>query len=209
MSASETTSASAWDDLVYNMFYPSILGSVVFDYVDPLRFSLWNIDRLFLLPALLSFVVDYWHMKNDILANEGSKLGFRVLDKPGFRVLDVVITLFFLFSYYTFSYALTKEQATGSLPPDYAGLLARGFILSALALCLVLCYDVFRFGTLIRSRVMFSVIILSVVSVILCSVYGIITAEMTPIWFRFSTSTMWALYATYVWLWPKEVARMS
>jgi len=51
---------------------------------------------------LLVFVVDYWHMKNNVKADQGST--------PGFRVSDVVISMVFLFSYYTFSKALTKKM---------------------------------------------------------------------------------------------------
>lgn len=188
--ASDKTSASAWDDLVYSLFYPSILGSVIFDYADPMRFSLENTDRLFLLSALLAFVIDYWHMKNNIRAHDGSTFGF--------RFIDICVTILFLVSYYTFSHALTKDQDTKLFTPGYDGLLLRGLILITVALGLVLIYDFCRFGRAIRTRLIISFITLSVVFVGAYIVHGRIALDDVPLWFRCSSSLMTGLYALYV-----------
>jgi hypothetical protein len=197
MTAPKTPVTSGWDDLVYNLFYPSILGSIIFDYVDPLRFG--DTNRLFLLPVLLIFIIDYWHMKNNIHAHEGSKWGF--------RLIDIGVTLLFLVSYYTFSYAFTKTQTNNALPPHYASLLLKGLVLIVIALGLVLIYDLCRFGRAILSRVCVSIIVILIVFVVAYITHGKVTPCDVPIWFRFFSIGMMALYALYVATWPKSLAQ--
>jgi hypothetical protein len=180
---------------VYNLFYPSILGSILFDYVDPVRFG--DIDRLFLFPVLLAFVIDYWHMKNNIHAHTGSRWGF--------RIVDIGVTLLFLVSYYTFSHAFTKSPPSNTFPPQYEGLLLRGLVLIVIALGLVLFYDLCRFGPSVLLRVLISTVVLLIAFAAAYFAHGRVTPDETPVWFRYSSSGMTALYAAYVASWPKSL----
>ncbi len=197
MTSPKTSVANGWDDLVYSLFYPSILGSIIFDYVDPIRFG--DTDRLFLLPVLLAFVIDYWHMKNNDHAHEGSTWGF--------RFIDIGITLLFLVSYYTFSHAFSKTPPNyDAYPPQQMSLLLRGIVLIVIALGFVIFYDLCRFGRSVLLRVCVSTLVLSIAFVVVLIAHGKVAPVDISIWFRFSASLMTVLYAAYALSWPKSIA---
>jgi len=199
MTSSKASAANGWDDLVYSLFYPSILGSIIFDYVDPIRFG--DIDRLFLFPVLLAFVIDYWHMKNNDHAHEGSTWGF--------RFIDIGITLLFLVSYYTFSRAFTKTIPNNAYPPQYISLLLRGIVLIFIALGCVIFYDWCRFGRSVLLRVCVSAFVLVIAFIVVFIAHGRVAPNNIPIWFRCSSSVMTALYAAYAVSWPKSLPQRN
>jgi hypothetical protein len=99
----ETSNFEKWRDLVYNLVYPGILGSMLFDIADPLRD--YHPARWGLYFIVLLFVTDYWHLKHH-LSN--------VIVHAGLIILDFAIVIGFAFSYF----ALTKVTAKDINPTD-------------------------------------------------------------------------------------------
>jgi hypothetical protein len=102
-----------WKDLVYSLVYPGILGSMIFDIVDPLRDP--NLVRLSLGMIVGIFVIDYWHMKNNLR---------RFHSSYPLVVCDLLIAGCFAASYYALTKITGKDFPAAGIPNNCrAGLL--------------------------------------------------------------------------------------
>jgi hypothetical protein len=90
-----------WKELAYSLFYPGVLGSMIFDVLDPLRSRSWTM--LALICIALAFATDFLHMVVDLEARkkETSKWW-----------LDVIIAGIFCGSYFFLAHT-TKALETG------------------------------------------------------------------------------------------------
>jgi len=55
---------TAWNDLVYNLLYPAILGSMLYDLFSPSVLEKWRFMSKILIALL--YTVDYLHLYNDL-----------------------------------------------------------------------------------------------------------------------------------------------
>ena len=88
-----------WKRIIYRMLYPGVLGSMIFDLLDPVRdFTLFLFPRLAL---ALIFVIDYHHMTVglDVEKNDNAN--------PG---LDLLIAILFCSSYFFLAHIDKAEQ---------------------------------------------------------------------------------------------------
>jgi hypothetical protein len=199
MSDGKRTEPSGWNDLVYNLFYPSILGSIIFDYLDPIRFG--DVDRLFLYAVPLVFVADYWHMKNTIRAHISSR--------PMFRAIDIIVTLVFLASYYSFSGAFTRTPPDDALPVEHEYLLLLGFLMMVGALILVLLYDWLRCGRTQSTPLWIATFVLVTTIGAICFHHYKAGHGELSLWFRIWSSVLAAEYMAYVAWWSVTASRCS
>lgn len=56
---------------MYRLFYPGVLGSMIFDIADPLR--PFQLARIGLLSIAIAFIVDFLHMTVDLNAEESDE----------------------------------------------------------------------------------------------------------------------------------------
>lgn len=95
------TDNKVYSHLAYQLIYPGVLGSMIFDLADPFRdFSLiWVISLL----ISVCFVVDYLHM-NLNLCEDGTaphKFG---------PFVDIIIAFLFCISYFSLSHAGVQDK---------------------------------------------------------------------------------------------------
>lgn len=104
---------------MYRLFYPGVLGSMIFDIAEPLR--PFQLARIGLLSIAIAFIVDSLHMTVDLNAEESDEA------KP---FLDGAIAFSFCFAYFALT-RVTALSADESRFPFYCGL---SLLLLALAL---------------------------------------------------------------------------
>src|SRR4030042_3495461 len=85
--------------LVYDLFYPGVLGSMIFDIFDPLRPG--KIYKIPLFVIAITFMTDFFHMTNNLKAqtNQNSKPLINILKKS----TDAIIAAMFCLSYFFYA----------------------------------------------------------------------------------------------------------
>ena len=81
---------------VYSLFYPGVLGSMIFDLFDPLREESYTQIALFSIAGL--FAVDYIHLRYNICVHPENKE-----NSDSRPLIDAAIALFFCFGYFALS----------------------------------------------------------------------------------------------------------
>ena len=121
--------AQAFNQLVYTLFYPGVLGSMIFNLADPLR----DISIVWFCTLLVGacFIVDYLYLTLHLLPNGRAS----TIWQP---VGDLLIAISFCFSYFLIARADVLDF--GAPEQDRAILLALVFLF--LSQALILIYDV-------------------------------------------------------------------
>jgi hypothetical protein len=96
-------SRKAFSQLTYQLIYPAILGSIIFDLFDPFR-SFTTVRVVSLLIGIL-FVVDYLHMTLNLCKDGTSELKYGAL-------ADMVIAFLLCWSYFALA-KTTGDKFTG------------------------------------------------------------------------------------------------
>lgn len=91
----------AYSLLAYQLIYPGVLGSMIFDLADPFRDFSWI--WLCSVVIALCFVVDYLHLTLNLCADGTSPL------KHG-PWMDALIAILFCISYFSLSHASTDRN---------------------------------------------------------------------------------------------------
>jgi hypothetical protein len=102
----QLTSKDAWRPFVYRLFYSGVLGSMIFDFFDPLR-SFLVLAKLGLVFIVAAYVVDYLHITVDL------KLEHHALAKP---LLDFLIAVFFGAAYWCLTKTIVSPIRVSHLP---------------------------------------------------------------------------------------------
>ena len=84
--------------LVYNLLYPGVLGSMLFDLFDPVRLP--SLTQVSLVLIAVLFMLDYLHMQFNLGADKSRN------SRP---LIDALIAIAYCFGYFTLS-ATTDEQ---------------------------------------------------------------------------------------------------
>jgi hypothetical protein len=90
----------AFNQLAYQLIYPAVLGSIIFDLADPFR----HFSQLRVIGFLicLCFIIDYLHMTLNLCKDGTSPLKYGA-------VMDIVIAIFFCLSYFSISKATIPD----------------------------------------------------------------------------------------------------
>jgi hypothetical protein len=108
----QISSQKGWRRFAYGLFYPGVLGSMIFDLGDPLRSlpfknSIEKLQYLGLIAIVLSFCIDYFHLNVDlpsktILKEELSiPRAYIKLSSSSYKIcIDILIAFFFAVSYF-------------------------------------------------------------------------------------------------------------
>lgn len=96
-------SRKAFSQLTYQLIYPAILGSIIFDLFDPFRS--FDTVRIVSLLIGISFVIDYLHMTLNLCKDGTSEL------KHG-ALADMLIAFVFCWSYFALA-KTTSDKFTG------------------------------------------------------------------------------------------------
>ena len=84
------TDREGWANLVYDLGYPGLLGSMLFDIVDPLRHL--PFAGLGLAGIIFAYMIDYMHMTVDLKSPDEKR--------PLQIILDASIAIFFCLAYF-------------------------------------------------------------------------------------------------------------
>jgi hypothetical protein len=90
----------AFNQLAYQLIYPAVLGSIIFDLADPFR--VMSEARIVGFLICLCFVVDYLHMTLNLCKDGASP------HKYG-AAIDILIALLFCLSYFSLSRTTVPE----------------------------------------------------------------------------------------------------
>jgi len=148
----------AYSQLAYQLIYPGVLGSMIFDIADPMR-SFTTVTFISVLIALC-FVVDYLHMTLN-LCEDG------VPSHKAAPFIDICIAFLFCFSYFSLSKTGIDNSSGGTVE---AFLRCLGFLLLGQAFIIFyeLMINSWSFGRLDKlDVVVFIVILLGIISVYL------------------------------------------
>ena len=126
--------------IVYRLLYPGVLGSMIFDLLDPLRIV--SVAKIPLLFIGLTFVVDFYHMTINLDA-ENKKNANRWL-----AWLDALISILFCFAYFVLA-PITKRESERVFPTYVYCLFS--LILLAVTHLIIVLYEV-GFSRLLKKR---------------------------------------------------------
>jgi hypothetical protein len=87
--------------LIYDLFYPGVLGSMIFDILDPLRPG-WDI-RIPLIAIAFAFISDYYHMMNNLKTKEKNNPKLLML------LADLAIAFLLCRSYFFYAHIIGPE----------------------------------------------------------------------------------------------------
>lgn len=100
---------STWNGITYELLHAGALGSMLFDFMDPLRsLRLVQIPLLFLVGA---FVADFWHLRVN--------LSDFLKPTPVRRVADGLIAALYTASYFMLSHLGTRVPRVQEAASDY------------------------------------------------------------------------------------------
>lgn len=146
-----------WHNLVYRLIYPGILGSMIFDFADPLRDR--NIATMGLFCIILSYMFDYLHLNHDL--NRG-KIQSKHL-KWLFLFGDFIIALLFCVAYFSLSQITSKKVCRA----DYLDYCVMALAFLQINYLFIYLYDVLYKSYLGKHRVYTHIILLPVVLIFL------------------------------------------
>ncbi|HBE71389.1 MAG TPA: hypothetical protein DDW52_24850 [Planctomycetaceae bacterium] len=95
-----------WSGFAYDLLYPGVLGSMIFDLLDPLRLA--SPLQLALLAIAVTFAVDYLHLRFNlgIPSAEGRETNSR-------PTIDIMIASLFCLGYFTIAATTNENVFTG------------------------------------------------------------------------------------------------
>jgi hypothetical protein len=117
-----------WKKLVYDLWYPGVLGSMIFDSLDPLRH--WSVEKIGPGFIALAFVADFFYMKMDLKTEKKHEVRY--------VVYDAIVATCFCLAY--FMLAGTTVSDRKSVPPSPA-CCGSSLAFLADAYLLILLYD--------------------------------------------------------------------
>lgn len=119
---------NAFSRLAYQLIYPGVLGSMLFDLADPFRDP--SLIWLCTLLIALCFIVDYLHLTLNLLPEGSAPHSFQPF-------MDIIIALLFCVSYFAIARAATPDVNS---PPQTLNVIIALFLLM-IAHALIIIYD--------------------------------------------------------------------
>mgnify|MGYP001195302244 CR=1 FL=1 len=148
----------AFNQLAYQLIYPAVLGSIIFDLADPLRE--FSETRFVGFIIGFYFIIDYLHMTINLCDNNESEHKYGGL-------IDIIIAFLFCFSYFSLARTTTGTPDLTSINTYYLYTL----IFISLAQILIILYEIPKNGVCIMRRFEYYPFMVIIIAVLLLMVY--------------------------------------